>query len=178
MMTSTTFCDYGSTGMTIQQAMVDHVKKHPDKMQRPDYILWNGFRVKTSDGWTTSEKGIVRAEILSCKMDVEQGFDIKVDGWLELAEGERVTVLRTWKDERFEDAVEYPYFARDKRLWVWNVYKMTFPGGQIVEEKWTENAGFWVEQVGENERIYHCSHGMASPPDFESLVFKVSVQPV
>lgn len=157
--------------------MIDHATRFPDRESRPKYLLWNGQRIWTSDVWTTTEKGVVRAEFLSCKTDVEQGFDIKVDGWLELAQGMRVPVLRTWKDERLEDAVEYPFFARDKRLRVWNVYKMTYPGGQIVEEKWTENAGFWVEQIGENERIYHCNHGMASPPDFESLVFKASVQP-
>jgi len=177
-MTSNNLCDYGSTGMTIQQAMVDHAKKYPDKTQRPDCILWDGVSVKTSDAWTTPKKGIVRAEILSANTDVEQGFDIKVDGWLELAKGERVPVLRTWKDERFEDTVEYPFFTRDQRLFVWNVYKMTYPSGRTVEERWTENAGFWVEQAGENERIYHCSHGMSSPPDFESLVFKVSVRAV
>ena len=54
--------------------------------------------------------------------------------------------------------------------------EMIHPGGQKVEEKWTENAGFWVEATGENERVYHCSHGMASPPDFDSLVYKVSIK--
>jgi hypothetical protein len=52
---------------------------------------------------------------------------------------------------------------------------MRYPGGQVVEEKWTENAGMWVEQVTPYERVYHCSHGMANPPDFESLVFRVSI---
>ena len=55
------------------------------------------------------------------------------------------------------------------------VYKMKYSGGQVVEEKWTENAGMWVEQISPNERIYHCSDGMAHPPDFESLVFKITI---
>jgi len=107
---------------------------------------------------------------------IEQGFDIEIDnGWLRLMNGEQISHLRTWKDECYEDTVEYPFFSADRRLWVWNVYKMIYPGGQVIEEKWTENAGFWVEELAEFERIYHCSHGMAYPPDFESLVFKIAI---
>ena len=29
---------------------------------------------------------------------------------------------------------------------------MKYPGGQVVEEKWTENAGMWVEEVSPTER--------------------------
>jgi hypothetical protein len=47
--------------------------------------------------------------------------------------------------------------------------------GQVVDEKWTGNSGMWVEEVSSNERIYHCSHGMAPKPDFDSLVFKVTI---
>ncbi len=60
---------------------------------------------------------------------------------------------------------------------VWNVYRMIYAGGLVVEEKWTENAGMWIEQDAPHERIYHCSHGMADPPDFESLVFKIGITP-
>jgi len=176
-MTNPDVRDYADSGLTIQYAMNDHATRFPDKRTRPRFILWNGLRVWTSDVWTVPEKGTVRAEFLSAKGDIEQGFDIKVDGWLELAEGEHVPVLRTWKDERYLDVVEYPFLSRDGRLWVWNVYKMKYPGGQIVQEKWTENAGFWIDQVSESERIYHCSHGMATPPDFDSLVFSVRVSP-
>jgi len=168
--------DYADSGLDIQYAMIDHAVRFPDKNLRPQFILWHGRRIRTSDVWTTPESGIVRAEFLACKTDVHQGFDIKIDGWLELADGERVSLLRTWKDERFEDAVAYHFCSPNRRLWIWNVYKMTYPGGQEVQEKWTANAGFWVDQVGESERVYHCSHGMAAPPDFEALVFKVSVQ--
>ena len=102
---------------------------------------------------------------------------MEVSGWLQLEKGEQVSLLRTWRDDRYEDAVEYPFFTRDGQLWVWNVYKMRYPGGKVVEGKWTENAGFWVESVSDFERIYHCSHGMTTPPDFESLVFSVTIRP-
>lgn len=170
--------DYAETGLTIREAMIDHAKRYPNKTERPDHIHWAGLRVKTSDVFHVPQNGVVRAEFLSAKDDVEQGFDIQFDdGWVELEKGEHISHLRTWKDTKFDDVVEYPFFCRDGRLWVWNVYKMKYRGGQIVEEKWTENAGFWVEQISENERIYHCSHGMATPPDFDSLVFKVLIVP-
>ncbi len=167
--------DYAESGLTIREAMLEHVKRYPDKRTRPEHILWGSLHVKTSDVFSVSKRGIVRAEILSSKGGVEQGFDLEVDGWFELAHGEHVPLLRTWKDARLEDIVEYRFFTGDGRLWVWNVFKMVYAGGQVVEEKWTENAGFWIEQLSQHERIYHCSHGMANPPDFDSLIFKVKV---
>jgi hypothetical protein len=167
--------DYGDSGLTIQYAMLDFVKRFPDKATTPPYILWNGLHVQTSDVFAIPHKGILRAEFLSAKGSIQQGFDLDLNGWLRLEAGEKVRLLRTWKDDLYEDVVEYPFFTRDGLLWVWNVYKMEYPGGQVVEEKWTENAGFWVEILSKFERIYHCSHGMATPPDFDSLVFKVGI---
>jgi len=168
--------DYADSGLTIQYAMLDHFKRFPDKRERPGYILWGGRQVKTGDSVDVPANGVVRGELLSSKGDVEQGFDLKLDGWLRLAKGEKVSLLRTWNDPRYESFVEYPFHSRDGRLWVWNVYKRFFPNGRVVEEKWTENAGFWIEKVSETERIYHCSHGFVYPPDFESLVFKITIK--
>jgi hypothetical protein len=111
-------------------------------------------------------------EFITSPQAIRQGVDLKVDGWIRLAGGEHTQLLRTWQDERFEDVVEYPFCAKHGLLWTWNVYDMTYPGGQKLEEKWTENAGFWVEATGETERVYHCSHGLASPPDFDSFVYR------
>ena len=167
--------DYAGSGLTLQQAMVAHAKRHPDKKSRPETILWGKRRVRTSDFIHVPSEGVVRLEFLTSSQAIRQGVDLKVDGWIELAGGEHVPLLRTWQDEQFEDVVEYPFFAKDGLLWTWNVYEMTYPGGQKVEEKWTENAGFWVDVIGENERVYHCSHGMASPPDFDSFVYKLTI---
>jgi hypothetical protein len=103
--------------------------------------------------------------------------DIKVDGGIRLSDGTCITVLRTWKDPRFEDVVEYPYYSKDSVIRIWNVYEMTYPAGQVVEEAMTRNAGFWIEIVNPFERIYHCSSGLCCPPDFESMVFKLSFAP-
>ena len=167
--------DYAESGLTIQYAMLDHFKRFPDKTQRPDYILWDGLQVKTADSLTVPPEAVVRGECLSSKGDVEQGFDLKLDGWLRLEKGEEVSLLRTWNDPRYVPFVEYSFRSNDGRLWVWNVYKAKYPGGQVVEEKWTGNAGMLVEVISPTDRIYHCSHGMAHPPDFESLVFKISI---
>jgi hypothetical protein len=169
--------DYGTCGLTIQYAFLDHVKRFPDKTTRPSCIYWNGLRIKTSDLLVVPEQGVVEAEFLFSMGEIQQGFDLKVNGWFRLKAGDRVSILRTWKDDRYEDRVQYPFFSSDHKLWVWNVYKMRYPGGKEVEEKWTENAGFWVEEISALERVYHCSHGMANPPDFESLVFRVVIRP-
>ena len=143
--------DYSVSGLTIQQAMVAHVKRYPDKKSRPETILWGTRRVRTSDFIHVPSEGVVRLEFFPSSQAIRQ-------------------------DERFEDVVEYPFFARDGLLWTWNVYESTYPGGQKVEEKWTENSGFWVELNGENERVYHCSHGGVSPPDFDSFVYKLTIK--
>ncbi len=177
-MSDTPVRDYADSGLTIQYAMNDHSERFPDNKTRPRYLLWNGRRIWTSDCIAVPQEGVVRAEFLSADPSVRQGFDLQLDdGWLELAEGERVSLLGTWKDQRYKDTVEYPFLSRDGLLWVWNVYEMVYPSGEKIEEKWTENAGLWVERVNDFEWIYHCSHGMAKPPDFNSLVFKVSVAP-
>jgi len=171
------FVDYAQSGMTIQAAMMDQYKRFPDKQSRPHFIRWNGLHVRTGDAIEVPRDGIVQAEFLHVKTDIEQGFDLKIDGWLRLAEGEQVSLLRTWYDPRYEDTVEYPFSSRDGRLRVWNVYKLVFPRGQVREEHWTDNAGFWVDEVGPTERIYHCSPGPLPEPDFEALVFRVRVSP-
>jgi hypothetical protein len=166
--------DYGDRGLTIQEAILRHAKRFPNKEERPDFILWNGRPIKTADVLEVPLHGVVRAELLSSKGEMKQGFDLKVNGWFELAQGERVSLLRTWNDPKYEPVVEYPFYAKDFKLHVWNIYQMEYPDGRSVDEKWTENAGMWIEVVTPCERIYHCSHGMAHPPGFESLVFKVS----
>jgi hypothetical protein len=169
--------DYAESGLTIREALLDQVKRFPDKARRPEGILWAGLAVNTGDALPVPTEASVRGEFLSSKGDVEQGFDLKLDGWLRLEKGEKVSLLRTWNDSRYEPLVEYPFHSNDGRMWVWNVYKRRFPNGRTVEEKWTENAGLWVERVSETERIYHCSHGFVYPPDFESLVFKITLNP-
>src|SRR3989442_15285720 len=77
--------DYGATGLTLAQAMLELVKRFADKGARPDHILWNGLSVKTADCFSAPERGIVKIDILSRKNDLEQGVDIKVeDGALRL----------------------------------------------------------------------------------------------
>jgi hypothetical protein len=169
--------DYADSGLTIQYAMNDHATRFPNRRTRPRFLLWSGLTIWTSDSIPVPRQGIVRAEFLSGDSSVRQGFDLRIhDGWIDVGNGEPSPLLRTWWDERFEDVVEYPFCSRDGQLWVWNVYEMTYPSGEKVEEKWTENAGFWMETIHENERIYHCSHGMTKPPNFDSLVFKVSIR--
>lgn len=168
--------DYGNSGTTIQRAMVDHALRNPDKKKRLPFILWNGLQIQTFDWLSVKPAGRVRFEILKSSSARKQGFDAEVDGGFELSDGSLVKRLRTWKDERFEDILEYSYTTLNGRMGIWNVYEMEYPSGEMVVERGTENAGFWVERIGELDHIYHCSAGFNSPPDFESFVFRVTLK--
>jgi hypothetical protein len=170
--------DFSTRGLTIRTAMLEAGSQRPPARDRPIVIQWGHRRVQTTDVIAVPPHGIVRGEILKVSGNPEQAFDIKVEGWIQLATGERVSLLRTWNDSRYEAAVEYPFHSRDGLLRVWNVYLMRYSGGQVIEEKWTENAGMWVQEVSPTERLYHCSPGMANPPDFESFLFKISILPL
>ena len=169
--------DYASSGLDIQYAKVDHHERHPDKATRPEHILWGGHLIKTADWWDVPTKGIVRIELGEAKLGMENGVDLKIEsGGVELIDGTHHSLLRTWKDDRFEDALEYQYESRTGRLCVYNVYKIHYPNGEVREEYLTGNAGFWVDKVSPLRRIYHCSHGAAPRPDFDAFEFSVSVK--
>lgn len=170
--------DYAETGLNIQSAMLVATKALGKKPSLPFGILWSGKIIQVGDQVAVPQRGCVRLELLHYAAGFEQGVDIKTKGGFELADGKVVPLLRTWADSRFEDDVEYPYTSSDGILHVWNVFKRRFPGGEVREERWTGNAGLWVEKLSSSERIYHCSHGMVDSPDFESLQFKLSVRPV
>src|SRR4051812_14748094 len=159
--------DYADSGMDVQSAMIDHFTRFPDKQSRAGHIRWNGRQIYTADPIAVPEYGSVRADFVHFARDVEQGFDLTCNGWIELPNGVRIVTLRTWVNDSLPLTVHYSYRAIDRKLWLWNVYKMRYSGNQAVEEKWTGNAGFWIEEISPLERIYHCSHGMATPPDFE-----------
>lgn len=82
--------------------------------------------------------------------------------------------FRTWCDARYENVIEYDYVARNGVVRTWNVYEVK-RGSDIVVEQWTQNAGSWVEECASLDRIYHCSEGSVPTPDFESLVYRLTV---
>lgn len=170
--------DYASSGLDIQSAMVDQIRRHPNRGDRPPFLLWSGVEVKTSDVIAVPKNGLVSAAIRVCDSGFgRQGFDLQPkDGFLELLGGEKVKLLRTWHDERYEDRVSYRYVSKVGLLAFWNVYLRPWPDGKVTEEKWTGNAGFWVEEMAPLRRVYHCSSGRLPTPDFESLVVEVSVE--
>jgi hypothetical protein len=167
--------DYKDSGLTIQYAMLDHFKRYPRKEDRPPHILWDGRKIVVADRINVPQRGQVMAEFITSKPGMRQGIDISLDGYLELANGDRVKLLRTWADARYGSTVQYQFFSNDGVMGVWNVYEMVWPGGRVTEEKWTGNAGFWIEPISDSQRTYHCSPGSANPPDFEALVFRISI---
>lgn len=168
--------DYGSTGVDIQTAMVMHAQENPDRESRPDYILWNGLEVRTFVWLEVPSTGHVRLEFLSPLRSIRQGVDLSVEqGGVALADGSKVPLLRTWHDERYEQVVEYPFESAAGRLSIYNVYEWSWPQGRTTEEKWTGNAGFLLEQEDERTFVFHCSPGPVEVPDFEQLVFRLTI---
>jgi len=160
--------------MSIWQAMLDRGKKRADSERGPVTIIWMDKIVQTADVFQVPRRGTIRLECIHNSASIRQGFDIKMKGGCVLANGEVVPLLRTWCDERYESVVEYDYRADDSVISTWNVYE-TWRGSELITEKWTGNAGFWVEAVGTLDRIYHCSAGPLSVPNFEFLVYRVTV---
>lgn len=168
--------DFGSDGIDIQIAMIRHVQSHPDRATRSKHIFWNGEQVWTSFDVVVPEEGRFQLEFLSAPRVPLQGVDVKVEGGgVTLAGGESVHTLRTWHDPRYEKAVEYPYKSKAGLLKVWNVYHRSWPDGRISVEKWTGNAGFLAEQEAERSWVFRCSDGPSELPDFNQLVFRLSI---
>ncbi len=169
--------DYANSGLDIQAAMVDQFHRYPTPESRPDYLLWGGLKIKTADQITVPKNGTITATIRSCTAtENAQGFDLAPKkGFLRLVDGQEVQLLRTWNDVRYEAEVSYPFFSAVGFISFWNVYKRQWPNGNITEEKWTGNAGFWIEELSPLHRVYHCSTGPLRIPDFEAFVVEILV---
>lgn len=160
---------------TVQSAMLALAKRGVRVKSEPIRIDWHGLAVQTADYVPCSHMGRIRIEFLTFLDSPRQAVEMKSTGWFELADGQRVSLLRTWADRNYESVVEYQYRSEDDRLMIWNAFETILPSGEHRVDKMLGNAGFWVEQCAGGDRIYHCSHGAADPPNFESLVFRVSL---
>ena len=166
--------DYAPSGMSIWQAMLERGKKRAKNEGGPVTIRWSDKVIQTADVFQVPMRGTIRLECIQCADDIRQGFDVKMKGGCVLSDGKVVPLLRTWCDEKYEPILEYNYQADDGLISTWNVYE-TWRGTELIAEKWAGNAGFWVEEVGPLDRIYHCSAGPLPAPDFNYLVYRVMV---
>jgi hypothetical protein len=130
--------------------------------------------VRTADVFDTPPGGTVKIEFLQRKYDFRQGMDISVSEGIILADGARIPVLRTWNDPEYEDVLQYEFLSPDRKISVWNVHEDANAMGTCWPAKRGGNAGFWLEIDG-NQRTYHCSAGPCAAPDFEALVFRVTL---
>ena len=168
--------DFAESGLDIQSAMLRHAKAFPNPSTRPKTILWGSHEIRTSLKLSVPCAGTMSLRFLSPPDPIPQAIDIKIpSGGVKLRGGEVVPLLRTWQDERYEDSVEYEYEAPERCLFVWNAYRVDWPSGTVTEEKWTGNAGFWVDQKSDKTLVFHCSPGPIGRPDFERLVFELRI---
>ena len=164
---------YSSNETTIQSAMIDMVKSFPDKETRPESIIFDGTKVTTGLWVSVPTHFNIKLEFMS-EADQNQGVDMKPDkGYLKLSDGAKVKLLRTWHDPKFEKVVEYKGVSKSGRIFITNVYKIE-QFGEIREEKWTGNAGMAIDKLSSEELIFNCSPGYKNPPDFSSLIFRIT----
>jgi hypothetical protein len=160
--------------MSIQKAMLDYLRTHPQMSRLPVSIPWQGKMIKTADAVPVGNRGRFQVRFLSANPAHEQAVDVSVEGAILLPDGSKSSLLRTICDNRLEEIVEYEFTSNDGLLRIWNSYRVQ-RGTKWVWEKMTGNAGFWSEEVG-GARIYHCSVGPLKEPDFESFVFELRIK--
>jgi len=139
--------DYKYSGLSISQAKIDQKKRGIQS----DVVIWGGLEIYTAYKIRVPNHGKVTAEFLFDAAEESNGFDMKVNGYFLLAQGEKIPVLRTWNDPEYEPIVSYDFFSEDRILSVWNVYKYFLPNGNFIEVKWDGNCGFLVEKVNQQE---------------------------
>lgn len=169
--------DYASSGLTLQAAFLAAGKRGEFQRGGPASLLWKGDVVLNADHFSVPNCGWVTLTFLADKFGgVRQAVDVKAEnGWIELEDGSRIETLRSWSDPALEETVTYRYSSGSGKLIVWNIYQMEYAGGQTVEERWTGNAGLTVRVLDDRRRRYGASPGFAKQPDFEGLMFEVSV---
>lgn len=170
--------DYATTGLSIQAAFTEAVEAAPPlpkPLRTAISVRWDGHDIVGGDIFDVPNSGRFRLEFLDIDTTVRQGADIQAFPGSELVGERRAPLLRTWYDPDLPASVEYDYLATDGILRTSNVYEVVRSSG-IHAERWTENAGMWVEEVAELDRIYHCSHGTpGSPATFDALVYRLTI---
>lgn len=168
--------EFGGSGLDIQTAMVRQALAHANPATRPRHILWNGLEIWTSFDLAVPRSGRFQLEFLSPPRVPPQGVDVKVEAGRVVLDGaDPVQTLRTWHEWKYDPVVQYRFESKVGLVKVWNVYRREWPNGRTTDEKWTGNAGFAVESEASCQWLFRCSHGGAPAPDFDQLVFRMSV---
>lgn len=170
--------DYAETGMSIQKAMLDLARRFPDVSTRPPGIRWGTRLVRTFQWLPVPHEGRFRLVFFSGKYEPRQGVDVKSEkGGILLVDGRQLPILRSYYTEDLVDEVEYAYSAPRGMLVVWNVYQVR-RGMEVIDEKWTGNAGFHSQEIGPGSWRFYCSSGPNKVPCFDDLVFSIEIRPL
>ncbi|MEV4659074.1 hypothetical protein [Micromonospora sp. NPDC049301] len=169
--------DYASTGLTISTGLLD-VSKRNQRLRRPPVLpltlKWGLLAVTTGDAWGGLPiESTLSLTVLAQGAGVKQGIALMAPrGQIRNGADVGSPELILWAGDgrTFTIGCQSPHGV----LQVCNVYEEAGPGWSRVE-RWTENAGLWVEWVSETERLYHCNHASTAPPTFDDLVFSVRV---
>lgn len=104
----------------------------------------------------------------------DHGVRLKAKGgWIELSDGSHAEVVDTWRSPGLPDEITYKVSSPQKRLGLWNIYRIVHPDGTVSEDMWTGNAGIVVLQDRPNKRTYGCSPGGGDRFDPDALIVEV-----
>ena len=174
--------DYEGTGLSIANAMLDAGKRRrwlgrPGTI--PPLLSWGARQITSGDVWRDVPVGGSIAVAVRAFVDgLDHGFAVSAQGGAlshgGLADGsESAEELVLWPTPT-EREFEVRYTSPRQILLLCNVYRVSGPTWSKVD-KWSENAGLWIEQGSERVRTYHCNHASTRPPTFADLVVTVSV---
>jgi len=174
--------DYSSTGLSLRRAFVEarnaYGREHPTPLTEPFSILWDGRDIIAGDILRVPRTGRFRIDFVSCRPTALHGIDIDIPrGSIVFKGGEISPTLRAWYGSWYEpelEWVEYPYHAPEGWLRLTNVCERA-RGDKKVVERWTGNAGMFVQRHEAHHHVYHCSHADSSPPNFEDMVFALTL---
>ncbi|MBP2324773.1 hypothetical protein JOF56_005158 [Kibdelosporangium banguiense] len=173
--------DFADSGLSVRRAFVQARRGYgddlPEPLAEPMSIMWAGREIVTGDIVAGDAEGRLRISLISAHRSGDQGVDVDIPGGrITLSDGTVESTLRTWFDADLDPVVEYDYVAPQRSLRIANVSEV-LRGGKPSIERWTGNAAMWVERVGADRHVYHCSHAESSPPDFGDLVFSLTLLP-
>jgi hypothetical protein len=173
--------DYAQTGLSINVSMLDHTRRGRRlgrAVETPPKLSWGGLTVVTGDIWENADaNSVISVEISRWRADIRHGVSISSNervlrpGGQGDRSGQSEIILWPTEDEqRFEIRCD----SSASQIRVTNAYQVGGDNWSRIE-RWTENAGLWVDSISERRRVYHCNYYSSAPPTFVDLVFTMSV---
>lgn len=168
--------NYAPTGLSISNAMGDMMgrkRRCGAPIDTPPRLRWGKLSVATGDVWGEVYGDVdIAVRVDGHRPELRHGISLSTPTptLFPLGETPRHEVL-LWPSSGERD-FEVRGTSLTGVLRITTVY-VVGGGDRSTVERWTGNAGFWVERESSRQRVYHANHHSTSPPSFEDLTFSV-----